>query len=93
MTLISEDYDETFAVIRDMAKVKMVMNSHKGRIEDLPPKEILDLLYGEVAELVDAADEDDLRHVIEDAADVHNFLVALVHQAIARYRGRKKNEN
>ena len=46
-----------------------------------------------VAELVDAADEDDLRHVIEEAADVHNFLVALVHQAIARYRGRKKNEN
>ena len=50
-------------------------------------------LAEQVAELVDAADEDDLRHVIEEAADVHNFLVALVHQAIARYRGRKKNEN
>lgn len=69
-----------------MASAKLVMNSHKGNIEDLSKEQIMNLLRGEVQELQEAAD---LMHTIEEAADVYNFLMAIVHKKVLEYRGRK----
>lgn len=82
-------YADAQEVINSMAQVKMTMNSHKGNIEDIAPASLINLIRGEVEELKDAIAEDDLMHVIEEAADVQNFLLAVVHQQIEKYRGRK----
>ena len=85
-------YDETIEVISNMAKVKMAMNSHKANIEDKPAGQILSFMRGEVDELQNAiGNEKDLMHIIEEAADVMNFLVALTHQQIEKYRTRKND--
>lgn len=83
-------YDETIEVISNMAKVKMTMNAHKGNIEDRPAGQILAFMRSEVDELQnEIGAEEDLMHIIEEAADVMNFLVALTHQQIEKYRTRK----
>jgi len=79
-------YADTHKVIENMANVKLAMNSHKGNIEDMDDAEIMMLLRGEVQELDEAKD---LLHVIEEAADCYNFLLALVHKKITAYRTRK----
>lgn len=84
-----DDYSEAQAIINKMAEVKMTMNAHKGRIEDCDTDDIKVMLYGEVEELEGALEEDDITHIIEEAADVQNFLLALVQQQLNRYRGRK----
>lgn len=86
-----DKYDETHRIISNMAGVKMRMNNHKGNIEDYDPIDIIDLLKKEVAELEDAIREGDMLHTIEEAADCFNFLVALTHQQVEKYR--KRNEN
>ena len=83
-------YEDVFEIIKHMAEVKMAMNSHKGQIEEAKPEDILKMLNGEVTELAEAVEEGNLLHIIEEAADVHNFLVAIVQQATTRYRNRKK---
>ena len=83
-------YSETHQIINDMADVKMAMNSHKGKIEDCSPQSIIEMLRGEVDELEQAIKEgDDMMHIIEESADCLNFLVAITHQQIAKYRSRK----
>lgn len=84
-------YDDAHNVIRDMANVKMTMNSHKGVIEDLNPNVLMQSLRHEVKELAEALEEGNLLHIIEEAADVNNFLVALVQQQINKYRNRKND--
>lgn len=85
-------YDETIEILANMSKVKMVMNAHKGSIEDLGSPTILSMLRGEVDELQNAiGNEKDIMHVIEEAADVMNFLVAVTHQQIEKYRTRKND--
>ena len=79
-------YADAKRVIEHMAMVKLHMNSHKGNIEDMQEGEIIDLLRAEAQELEDAAQ---LIHVIEEAADVYNFLLALVHKKVTEYRERK----
>lgn len=81
-----DKYADTRSVIENMAKVKMAMNSHKGDIEDSSVNEIRNMLSDEITELF-AAEE--IVHVIEEAADVQNFLLALVHKKIEEYRNRK----
>lgn len=85
-------YEETIEILNNMAKVKMTMNSHKGSIELNKPKVVLQQAFDELKELEQAllSDEDvELMHVIEEAADVQNFLIAIVHQQIEKYRSRK----
>ena len=82
-------YDDAFEAIKLVAKAKMVMNYHKGDIAAVDKITLVAMLGDEVDELRQALTEDNLMHVIEEAADVHNFLVALVHQQIEHYRGRK----
>lgn len=86
-------YDDANDVIKSMAEVKMVMNSHKGAIEDKTPEALVGLLRQEVEELGEAVEEGNLLHIIEEAADVHNFLVALIQQQIDKYRTRKHEIN
>lgn len=81
-----DKYADTRSVIENMAKVKMAMNSHKGNIEDMDVSKIRSLLSEEISELFEA---EDMLHVIEEAADVHNFLLALVHKKVEEYRSRK----
>ena len=90
MWCIVEKYDETLAVINKMAMVKMHMNAHKGAIEDCLPQDIIIMMKKEVKELENAILDEDLMHVIEEAADVMNFIVAITHQQITQYRERKK---
>ena len=82
-------YEETIEILNNMAKVKMAMNSHKGSIESGESMDILQKTFNELKELEEAMNEKDLMHIIEEAADVHNFLIAVVHQQIERYRSRK----
>lgn len=84
-------FEEARDVLNHMAHVKMVMNSHKGDITKVPNPELTAGLANEVAELRAALDESDLTHVIEEAADVMNFTLAIVQQALNNYRGRKWN--
>jgi hypothetical protein len=79
-------YDDTIVVIQNMARVKLAMNSHKGAIEDMDDSKIMALLRGEVNELDEA---EGMLDTIEEAADVYNFLMALVHKKIEAYRERK----
>ena len=72
-----------------MAAVKMGMNSHKGAIEDIAPGHLIRALVEEMDELESALCDENLMHVIEEAADIMNFLVATVHQQIHTYRSRK----
>lgn len=86
---MASKYEDIFEIIKHMAEVKMAMNSHKGQIEERDSNDILAMLHGEVKELCEAVEEGNLLHIIEEAADVHNFLVAIVQQATTRYRNRK----
>ena len=82
-------YEETVEILNNMAKVKMAMNAHKGDIEVQDPMKILQQTFNELKELEEAMGEKDLIHIIEEAADVQNFLIAVVHQQVERYRSRK----
>lgn len=84
-----DKYAETKAILNDMASVKMRMNSHKGNIEEKTDKDIVLLLDEEVRELAQALDKGDMMEILQEAADVQNFLLALVHQQIQQYRSRK----
>ena len=84
-----DKYAETKEVLSHMAAVKMGMNSHKGEIEDLPEGKIFELLEQEIRELEDAVVENRIMAVIEEGADVMNYVVGLVHQRIHKYRTRK----
>lgn len=84
-----DKYDETHDIIIRMAGAKMRLNSHKGLIEDVDPAELFKMLQGEVVELGEAMEEADIMHIIEEAGDVFNFMVGVVHQQITLYRMRK----
>ena len=84
------EYDEAYSIVVDMSRVKMTMNSHKGRIETLSPDQIRDFCKAEVDELHEAMQEEDMIKIIEEAGDVLNFAVAAVQQAINKYRGRPR---
>ena len=86
-------YDETYDVLVNMAKAKMVMNSHKGDIEDMDTDMLIELAKGELDELKEAIDNGSIINTIEEAADVANFVVAAVHRAMMIYRGRKNVED
>ena len=85
-----DKYDQTHRIISNMAGVKMRMNSHKGAIESAEPKVLLQKMLNEVDELGEAIDEENIMHIIEEAADVFNFLVGITHQQITKYQERKK---
>ena len=84
-----DEYTETKKVIMAMAEAKMELNSHKGRIEDVDPLELYGMLKGEVNELGEAMQDADIMHIIEEAGDVFNYLVGVVHQQVTLYRMRK----
>jgi len=89
MGMSQHKYDETLEILTNMAKVKLAMNNHKGNIEDLPYAELSKCLEGEVAELNEAMLDKTYMAVIEEGADVLNFLLAAVHKATMAYRTRK----
>ena len=83
-------YDDTYEAIVHMAKAKMIMNSHKGDIETLKPQVLIELAKSELAEIEMAmVNGSDQVHVIEECADLMNYLVAMSHVAINTYRNRK----
>lgn len=85
-------FEEARDVLNHMAHLKMSMNSHKGDIVDFAKnKEALeDAMSDELHELFAAIqNEADLMHIIEEAADVQNYLLAAVQRAIIDYRTRK----
>ena len=84
-----DKYDETHDIIIRMAGAKMRLNAHKGLIEDVDPAELFKMLKSEIDELGEAMSEADIMHIIEEAGDVFNFLVGVVHQQITLYRMRK----
>ncbi len=86
-------YDKTYDIVVHMAKVKMLMNEHKGDIEDTNTDVLIELAKGELDELHEAIrsneEADNYVHVIEEVADVLNFAIAAAHNAIEGYRSRK----
>lgn len=84
-------YDETYEVVVHMAKLKMLMNRHKGNIEDCNTDVLIALAKEELQELLEAITSHDKNyvHIIEEVADVLNFAVAAAFNAIDEYRSRK----
>lgn len=89
MGMDSYKYEETLGILVNMAKVKLAMNNHKGNIEELPYSDISELLAGEVTEFCEAIDEEAYFGIIEEGADIMNFLLAAIHKATKTYRERK----
>ena len=86
---MSDRYQEVKEVINNMAAVKMHMNAHKGDIEEVEEQQLLAKLYEEITELEQAIAKGDYMNVLEEAADMTNFLVAIVHRQVTKYRTRK----
>ena len=86
-------YDEALEIVVAMSKVKMTLNSHKGRIERCTGAQIRDMGKAEFDELYFAMLNDEHIKTIEEAADVLNFAVAAVQQAIHSYRHRKETHH
>lgn len=86
---MSDKYDETYEIVVAMAKAKMMMNSHKGAIEDMGPIALVEKGKLEFDELEEAITSKDYAHIVEEVADVLNFAVAAAHKAIQDYRSRK----
>jgi NTP pyrophosphatase (non-canonical NTP hydrolase) len=84
-----DKYEETKRILNDMASVKMAMNSHKGNIEDIDEVRLVTMLKAEVTELEEAIQSGDLMQILQEAADVQNFLLGVVHQQVDNYRRRK----
>jgi len=82
-------YEDTQEVVLAMARAKRAMNRHKGKIEDIDDHMLIALAKDELAELREAIDGDNLMHVIEEAADLFNFIMAVSHKKVIQYRGRK----
>ena len=82
-------YNEAYDIVVSMAKVKMTLNAHKGKIENIPPDDIAKLCHQEVDELDEALIKGDVIKIIEEAGDVLNFAVAAVQQALITYRSKQ----
>lgn len=83
-------YDKTYDIVVSMARTKMLMNDHKGNIEDLSATELVKMGKEEFDELHEAlSDDNNYIHVVEEVADILNFAVAAAHRAIEGYRRRK----
>lgn len=82
-------YDEIYDIVVAMAKAKMMMNVHKGNIEDISTGDLIMAAKEELNELREAIDNDEYVHIIEEVADVLNFTTAAAFNAIQQYRGRK----
>ncbi len=87
---MSDKYAETKELMGHMTAVKMSINSHKGAIEECSDEFLIAKLREEVDELELAIDQGDYTHILEEAADVQNYLVGMVFKEIEKYRGRKK---
>ncbi len=85
-------YDKTYEIVVHMAKVKMLMNEHKGNIEDISTRILITKAKEELDELYESLAGDDYVHIIEEVADVLNFAVAAAHNAINGYRKRKNEQ-
>jgi len=86
---MSTKYDEAYDIVIAMAKAKMMMNAHKGKIEEVPIDQLIAMGMEEFSELKDAIYGGDYTHIIEEVADVLNFAVAAAYNAIEGYRKRK----
>lgn len=89
MNKVDQILADATEAINSMARCKMAMNSHKGDITDIDPVKMIELMRAEVKELEEAVVDGELIQIIEEAADVQNFLLAAVANAIIKYRGRK----
>lgn len=79
---------EAQEIVAAMADSKMRMNRFKGDIRDLPYDKLIKLMKGEIEELKSAIAGDNLAHVVEEAADCYNYLLAITSRAIDDYRNR-----
>lgn len=86
---MTDRYEETKDLMNHMAAVKMTINSHKGAIEDCDDEFLMRKLQEEVQELGVAIAKGNYIHILEEAADVQNYLVGIVHKEIDKYRTRK----
>jgi NTP pyrophosphatase (non-canonical NTP hydrolase) len=86
---MADKYAATKEILSNMASIKMEMNSHKGSIENIDSMTLVALLGDEVAELREAVAKENMLHILEEAADVMNYLTALIHKETHKYRNRK----
>lgn len=85
-----DKYNETYDLVVHVAKAKMIMNAHKGNIEEVDSGVLIQCVLSEVEELNLALNEPmDYFHIIEEVADVLNFAIAAAHTALNDYRCRK----
>ena len=82
-------YEETIDAICNASRLKMLINSHKGDIEQLDPKTAIGLAKGELDELLEAMEADNYEKAITECGDVMNFIISVGYNAIEGYRRRK----
>jgi NTP pyrophosphatase (non-canonical NTP hydrolase) len=86
---VIDPYEETKDLIAHMAAVKMRMNSHKALIEENSSEWLMQKLREEIEEFQQAIDGEGYMNILEEAADIHNYVMAIVHQQVHKYRNRK----
>lgn len=82
-------YDEVMDIICHTARYKMVVNSHKGSIEQIDHKKAVELAAKEMQEAMEAWEKGDWEKVMVELGDVMNFMVSIGHNALENYRRRK----
>lgn len=90
-----KNYNLDYQLLVSMAKIKMAMNAHKGDIEDISIPLLIQFAKDELDELGEAlmGGESNQILVIEEAADVVNYMVAAVRKATEAYKNRKELAN
>ena len=82
-------YEETINAICNASRLKMIINSHQGDIEQIEAEEVVKLAKGELDELLTAFNEGNWEKAITECGDVMNFIISLGYNAIENYRRRK----
>lgn len=84
--------DEGIDVLVKAMRFKLAVNAHKGDIGELPPAKAIELLMKEVEELREAVSRGNRVDMMLEAADVCNFALAAVMNALAAERNKQRNE-
>lgn len=84
-------YDLQLKNMTDAMRYKLRINSHKGFIGNMDPKDLLAKLREEVDELEEAISRGSLVEIILEAADVANFALGAMIKASSELNGIKNN--
>jgi hypothetical protein len=85
-------YDIARNILNHNCSAKWLMNSHKDGDDAFAGTEldILELVINELEELKDAVINDETVKILEESADVVNFIIILIMKRVEKYQNRKQ---